>query len=142
MHGLGNQQTRGAEMGRKSWERTGALCVCALAAICCLASTGYADIPLMINHQGLVKVNGEPFTGNGDFRFGFFDSNSLWLWTNDGSFVGMSVSNQPSTAVTLPVTYGVYSVRLGDLSLTGMDDPLSSSVFEGDEVKLRVIFSD
>jgi len=109
-------------------------------------SLALADIPLMINHQGLVKVDGEPFGGqtgaNGLFKFGFLDSaTSTWLWTNDGSHVGESASTLPDVAVTIPVNYGVYNVRLGDTTLAGMT-AIPSSVFESDDVKLRVIFDD
>jgi len=101
-----------------------------------------ADIPLMINHQGLVKVDGGPFTGPGYFKFGFLDSTtSTWLWTNDGSHIGDPVSTVPDTPVTVPVNYGVYNVRLGDTTLTGMT-AIPSSVFDSDDVKLRVIFDD
>jgi len=105
-------------------------------------SVAFADIPLMINHQGLVKVDGGPFTGPGYFKFGFLDSTtSTWLWTNDGSHIGDPVSTVPDTPVTVPVNYGVYNVRLGDTALTGMT-AIPSSVFDNNDVKLRVIFDD
>ena len=108
--------------------------------------TATADIPLKINHQGLVKVDGEPFGGalgaNGLFKFGLVDWSGNWLWTNDGSHVGLSADgHNPDTGVTLLVTRGIYHVRLGDTSLVNMS-VLPSSVFDGENVGLRVIFDD
>ena len=105
------------------------------------ATAAFADIPLMINHQGLVKVGGGPFTGTGSFKFGFVSGSATWLWTNDGTHVGESVATAPDTPVSLSVNYGVYNVRLGDTTLTGMT-AIPSSVFDSDEVRLRVLFND
>jgi len=104
-------------------------------------SVAFGDIPLMINHQGLVKVDGFPFEGTGLFRFGFVDDADNWLWTNDGSHVGDPVGDMPEWEVTIPVNKGVYHVRLGDITLTNMT-AIPSSIFDSDNVRLRVIFSD
>lgn len=105
--------------------------------------TSHAAIPLTINHQGIVKVNGQPFNGNGLFKFGFVDDvTGLWLWTNDGTNIGQSASiTSPSAAVTLPCASGIYNVRLGDTAFVNMT-AIPSSVFDVPEVNLRVIFND
>lgn len=105
------------------------------------ASTAYADIPLMINHQGLVKVGGLPFSGNGLFKFGFVDASGNWLWTNDGTHVGEIAGVAPEAGITLPVVNGIYNVRLGDTAFGNMV-AIPSSVFDDDTVKLRVMFND
>jgi len=103
-------------------------------------SSAYGDIPLMINHQGLVKVEGFPFDGTGYFRFAIVDPDSGYnVWTNDGTKLG--TSQTPTDAVTLPVVKGMYNVRLGDVSIPNMP-PISSAVFDDDNVVLRVWFSD
>ena len=105
------------------------------------AVSSHADIPLMLNHQGLMKVDGEPFSGAGYFKFGLYDVGGTWLWTNDGTHIGEAISTPPDTAVQLAVNTGIYHVRLGDATLTNMT-AIASSVFDGDDVKLRIIFND
>lgn len=114
----------------------------ALCVAFAVMATAHADIPLVINHQGLVKVNGLPFTGNGSFKFGLIDPSGDWLWTNDGTHLGASAgSASPDAAVILPVQFGLFNVGLGDTSITNMD-ALPSTVFAGDDVTLRVVFND
>lgn len=117
------------------------LAVLALVASC--AVQAHAAIPLTINHQGIVKVDGQPFNGSGLFKFGFVDDiTGLWLWTNDGTKIGQSASiTSPSAAVTLPCASGIYNVRLGDTAFVNMT-VIPSSVFDVPEVNLRVIFND
>ena len=98
------------------------LTISALVLLAACALPTYAAIPLTINHQGIVKVNGQPFNGNGLFKFGFVDDvTGLWLWTNDGTKIGQSASiTSPSAAVTLPCASGIYNVRLGDTAFVNM----------------------
>ncbi len=99
-----------------------------------------AAIPLTINHQGLVKISGTPFEGMAEFSFALVDAASGQnLWTNDGSQLGTSF--QPASAVTLSVTGGLYSVDLGNASLANMT-VIPSTVFDTDEVRLRIWFND
>ncbi len=107
----------------------------------------HADIPLMINHQGVVKVDGVPFTGTGMFKFGFMDAAGNWLWTNDLSKLGdNAMGNNPTTPVGIEVKNGVFSVVLGEEKRNTNNDlvmvVLPSSVFNSDEVSLRTIFND
>ncbi len=97
-------------------------------------------IPLQINHQGLVKVNGFRFNGNGDFRFALVDPDTGENhWTNDGTNIpGPGV---PTNAVNLPVVNGVYTIRLGDTTLANMTG-IPSTVFNDDNVVLRIWFDD
>jgi len=59
------------------------------------------------------------------------------LWSNDGTSANGS---QPSAAVTLAVTNGLYSVLLGDTTLGNMA-ALSATVFTNTDVRLRIWFN-
>ena len=60
-------------------------------------------------------------------------------WSNNGSSSGGS---EPSAAVTLTVTKGLYFVLLGDTSIANMTVAVPSSVFTNSDVRLRVWFND
>lgn len=65
-------------------------------------------------------------------------------WSNDGTIIGPISQGSPTTpvqAVTLTVTNGLYSVRLGDTATTGMT-AIPSAVFANPDVWLRLWFSD
>lgn len=113
-----------------------------VVAVCLVltAQVAVAAIPLLINHQGIVKVDGEAFSGYGGFRFALIDgATGNNLWTNDGSNLGASAT--PDNAVTVSVSQGMYNLRLGDVDLPGME-AIPSSVFSGDNVVLRIWFDD
>ncbi|HOZ49916.1 MAG TPA: hypothetical protein PLO37_17770 [Candidatus Hydrogenedentes bacterium] len=99
-------------------------------------------VPMMINHQGMVKVGGQPFTGTGAFRFAIIYNAPGGVqnkWTNDGSQI--DTSNMPDSAVTLAVNDGLYAVNLGDSALGMM--LLDGTPFEGDTLmSLRIWFDD
>ena len=101
--------------------------------------TTQAAVPQQLNHQGRVAVNGVNFDGNGQFKFALVNANgSTTYWSNDGS---SNADSQPSSHVTLAVTKGLYSVLLGDTTLTNMTALPSSALDHGD-VRLRIWFSD
>ena len=60
-------------------------------------------------------------------------------WSNDGSSVAGS---QTVSAVSLPVTKGLYSVLLGDTTVSNMTASIPASVFANANVNLRVWFND
>jgi len=60
------------------------------------------------------------------------------FWSNDGT---SNAGGQPVASVPLPVTKGLYSVMLGDTTLSNMVT-LSASVFSNPGVWLRVWFND
>ena len=100
----------------------------------------FAAIPLQINHQGVIKVDGEPFNGNGDFRFALVDPDTgNNLWTNDGS--NLDSNTRPTMPVNLPVINGIYNVRLGDILLSNMTT-IAPTVFNDDNIVLRIWFDD
>jgi hypothetical protein len=93
--------------------------------------------PSVVAYQGEVRLDGAPYTGDGYFKFAVVDAAGKTLyWSNDGS--GGPV---PSAAVPLPVSRGLFSVLLGDTSLSGMSRSLAASVFDEPDRYLRVWFS-
>ncbi|MES2709911.1 MAG: tail fiber domain-containing protein [Verrucomicrobiota bacterium] len=89
-----------------------------------------------------MAVNGINFDGNGQFKFALVNGGPAGavttFWSNDGSSVS---GNEPSAAVSLTVTKGLYAVLLGDPALVNMT-AVPPSVFDHDTVLLRVWFND
>ena len=98
-----------------------------------------AQVPQLINYQGRVAVGAVNFDGSGQFKFALVDTagNSTY-WSNDGT---STAGSEPTTAVTLTVSKGLYSVLLGDATLPNMAI-VSSTVFTNPDVRLRVWFND
>jgi hypothetical protein len=99
-----------------------------------------APPPTLISYQGFVKVSGNAYSGTGYFKFAVIDAASgdgtTNYWANDGSANG-----EPSAAVALNVSSGLFSVMLGDTSLAGMTQAITQSAFTETETYLRVWFS-
>jgi hypothetical protein len=94
-----------------------------------------AQVPQLINHQGRVAVNGVNFDGTGQFKFALVNADgSTSYWSNDGT---STAGSQPSAAVSLTVTKGLYSVLLG-ANMTA----IPNTVFNNGDVHLRVWFND
>lgn len=91
-----------------------------------------AEVPRLINHQGRMAVNGVPFQGTGQFRFALMNGDgTTTFWSNDSG----------GATVSLSVSQGLYSVLLGDTSLTHMT-AIPPEVFANGDVRLRVWFND
>jgi hypothetical protein len=102
-------------------------------------STLYAQVPGIINYQGRVVVGTTNFNGTGQFKFALMNSaNGQTLWSNDGTSSGGS---EPTNAVSITVTNGLYSVLLGSNSLPNMTK-VPGTVFNNNKVSLRVWFND
>lgn len=83
-----------------------------------------------LNYQGRVAVNGTAFTGTGQFRFALVADNGSVVWSSHATnTTGIAVQN------------GLYSVRLGDTSLTNMAS-IPSALFIEPGLRLRVWFND
>lgn len=111
----------------------------AVAALLCggLASS-QAAVPPILNYQGRIASNGTNFNGMGQFKFVLLEGRgSPAYWNNSGSATG---TNQPATAVSVPVVNGLYSVLLGDTNLPSMT-AIPVSVFNNADVRLRVWFN-
>ncbi len=104
---------------------------------CC--SILQAQVPQLISYQGRVVVGTTNFDGSGQFKFALVNTNgSTTYWSNDGTSANGS---EPTNAVALPVSKGLYSVLLGDTALGNMT-AVPNSVFSNSDVRLRVWFND
>ena len=109
-----------------------------MAALFIVASTLRAQVPQIINYQGRVLVGPTNFNGAGQFKFALVNSTgTTTYWSNDGSSANGS---EPTNAVSLTVSNGLYSVLLGDTAITNMT-PIPTTVFNNSEVRLRVWFN-
>src|SRR2546430_13216841 len=98
-----------------------------------------AQVPQLTNFQGRVAVDGVNFNGAGEFKFALVNGDgSSSFWSNDGSSAN---GNEPSNAVPITVSQGLYAVLLGDATLTNMT-PISAAIFTNNDVRLRIWFND
>jgi hypothetical protein len=106
-----------------------------------LGATGSlpAQVPYLINYQGKVTAAGASFSGVGQFKFALVSGvNGGTLWSNDGSSTSGA---EPNQAVAVAVTQGLFSVTLGDASLSNMV-PVTPALFTNPDVRLRIWFND
>jgi hypothetical protein len=95
--------------------------------------------PTVVAYQGEVRVSGDPYTGNGYFKLAVVNAaGDTTYWSNDGSSTGGS---EPTAAVQLAVSEGLFGVLLGDTTLGGMTQALTADVFDQTDRYLRVWFS-
>lgn len=99
----------------------------------------HAQVPSLINYQGRVAVGALNFDGSGQFKFALVDvTGGTTYWSNNGTSV---LGGEPTAAVSLAVSKGLYSVMLGDTALANMT-VITPSVFSNPDVRLRVWFND
>ena len=97
-------------------------------------------VPAVLNYAGKVAVNGQPFDGQGLFKFALVnaDGNTTY-WSNGGTSANGS---EPAAHVSIPVNGGLYSLLLGNTAMSGMG-AIDPQVFaQHGDAKLRVWFSD
>jgi hypothetical protein len=95
--------------------------------------------PSVVAYQGEVRVSGDPFTGTGYFKFAVVNAaGNTAYWSNDGTGAG---GGEPTAAVQLAVSQGLFNVLLGDTTLGGMTQALTADVFSQPDRYLRVWFS-
>ncbi|MEJ2709181.1 MAG: hypothetical protein P8074_16335 [Anaerolineales bacterium] len=96
--------------------------------------------PTILNYQGVVRMDGKLYNGTGYFKFAIVGAASgdgaTNYWANDGQ-----ASGEPAAAVPLQVSEGLFNVQLGDTSLTGMSQAVTSATFTNQPTYLRVWFS-
>src|SRR4051812_17347540 len=91
-----------------------------------LPVTVWAQVPQLINYQGRIVVGSTNFSGTGNFKFALVNATgTIAYWTNDGTHLD---GTEPINAVTLNVSNGLFSVLLGDTSISNMT-PVSATVF-------------
>ena len=126
------------------FRKTVLFCAAACVSLLLLSATAVRAqtvVPPLINYQGRVVVGTTNFNGTaGLFRFALVNAaGTTTYWSNDGTSTGGS---QPTKAVSLPVSNGLYALALGDTSLTNMTI-IPASVFANNaDVRLRVWFDD
>ncbi len=116
----------------------------ALWATLTLAAPGATSLaggaPAVVAYQGEVRVSNTPYTGDGYFKFAVVNAaGDATYWSNDGT---SSTGSEPTAAVQLAVSGGLFSVLLGDTALGGMTEALTADVFGSPDRYLRVWFSD
>jgi hypothetical protein len=110
----------------------------AVALSLTLILSAHAQVPGIINYQGRIVDNGTNFNGTGQFKFALVSNTGTTnYWSNDGTAVG-----QPTLAVPLTVNLGLYSVLLGDTTISNMTVAIPMTVFTNSDVRLRVWFTD
>ena len=97
-------------------------------------------VPAVLNYAGQVAVNGQPFNGQGLFKFALVNADgNVSYWSNDGTSANGS---EPAAHVSIPVSGGLYSLLLGNTAMAGMG-AINPQVFaQHGDAKLRVWFSD
>src|SRR5205807_9056656 len=89
-----------------------------IAAFVFISVTLRAQVPQIINYQGRVLSGATNLNGAGSFKFALVNAaGTTTYWSNDGT---SSAGSEPTAAVSLTVTNGLYSVLLGDIGLTNM----------------------
>jgi len=95
--------------------------------------------PAVVAYQGEVQVSGSPYSGDGYFKFAVVNAaGDTTYWSNDGTSAG---GVEPTASVQLTVSEGLFSVLLGDTTLSGMTQALTADVFSQHNRYLRVWFS-
>ena len=104
------------------------------------AASAFGQAPGIISHQGKITVGGNSFTGTGQFKFALLHTNggAITDWSNDGT---STTGSEPTAAVSLAVSRGIFSVNLGDTTLANMTT-IPASVFANSAAYLRVWFND
>jgi hypothetical protein len=92
--------------------------------------------PTSMSYQGHLLSNGAPFDGQAQFKFAIYDEDeNLIIWSNDGTGIGGGLG-QPASFVTVPVTQGVFGVRLGAPPMV----PLTSELLNAFDITFNTLF--
>lgn len=112
--------------------------VAATAITLLLVLPALAQDTVMFNYQGRVKVEGRDFDGTGQFKFAILSPDkTVTLWSNDST---SNNGGEPTSAVSLEVSDGVFNVLMG---ANGITDEINSTIFQSKSpLKLRTWFND
>jgi hypothetical protein len=114
------------------------IAILTLAFICLMGLATAQQVEF--NYNGRVNVMGAPFNGEGQFKLALTNHDgTITYWANDGVTLD---GNEPTTAVTLTITDGFFSIDVGDVAMLNMA-PVSSTIFNGNgDLYLRAWFND
>src|SRR5688572_8117723 len=98
----------------------------------------HAQVPQLINYQGRLTAEGTNFAGHGQFKFALVDGNTNIFWSNSGL---SGTPLEPTTAVSLNVSNGLFSLLLGDTNMANMA-AIPVNVFTNPDVRVRIWFDD
>ena len=91
----------------------------------------FAQVPGTINDQGRAVVNGNSFSGTGNFKFASVNqAATTTYWSNDGTSVGGA---EPTSGVSIDVSKGLLAVTLGDTDLSNMVT-IPATIFQNPDV--------
>lgn len=109
--------------------------LCSLLILLFLLPRSFAGVPKQMSYQGRMVSGGRVFSGTGNFKFALVDAlGTTTYWSHDGTSTGGAA---PTSAVSVPVSNGLYTVQLGETN------PLPDAVFQNNaDVRLRVWFND
>ncbi len=97
-------------------------------------------VPPVLNYAGQVAVNGQPFKGEGLFKFALVNTDGkITYWSNDGTSVNGS---EPQASLKVLVSGGLYSLLLGNTAIPGMGAINPQIFVQHSDANLRVWFSD
>ena len=92
-----------------------------------LPPLGFGGVPALLNFQGRIVIGGVSYNGTGQFQFALVDRpGTNTFWSNDGTGAG---GGEPSAAISLALTNGLYAVVLGDTNVSGMSQPIDPDTF-------------
>ena len=92
--------------------------------------------PEILTYSGKMSVSGQPYNGTAELKIALVNRTGTFsYWTNDGNF---TTPQEPAQAISVNVSNGIYTVRLGDTSITNMQ-ALPGSVFQDhNDAHLRI----
>jgi hypothetical protein len=94
-----------------------------------------AQAPPLMSYQGRLTASSTNFDGPALFKFALVNgSGTVTLWSNDNSSSGGA---EPTLSVPLTVAQGLFTVMLGDSTLSNMQ-PIPASPFTNPDVRLRI----
>ena len=102
-----------------------------------LLTTGFLHAaPEILSYSGKMSVSGQPYNGTAELKIALVNrSGTFSYWTNDGNF---TTPQEPAQAVSVNVANGIYTVRLGDSTISNMQ-ALPGSVFKDhNDAHLRI----
>jgi formylglycine-generating enzyme required for sulfatase activity len=102
-----------------------------------LLLSGYSyAAPEILSYSGKMSVSGQPYNGTAELKIALVNrSGTFSYWTNDGNF---TTPQEPAQAISVNVANGIYTVRLGDSTISNMQ-ALPGSVFKDhNDAHLRI----